>query len=110
MDAATIASPVIRPRTIFLLFATIALSGCATTARDPLAARKKAYERLASFLEPGMTRRQVYALLPPQRPPTTWGPGSVFALPISPFLNQVEFHPLDPAFRLRLSYTLANPE
>jgi hypothetical protein len=115
------------PRTIFVLIAGFALGSCATKDRhskDPLsvqreiskqlAARQKGYERLASFLEPGMTRRQVYALLPPYRPPTTFHYDAraqayalVFAFP-APRGSQAESHPLDPDFEMEIDYILAS--
>lgn len=100
-----------RPQTALVTIVACVLSGCATTApRDPLVARQRSYERLASFLEPGMTRRQLYALLPPQRPARTGSvdvPGSsIFGL-MGPSGFQSEYYPLDPDFVLHASFILA---
>lgn len=93
-------------RTIWTIVIATAclLSGCASP-RDPLAARKRAYKRLLSFIEPGMTRRQLYALLPPRRTSIVVQPG-MFTLPPSP---PSERHELDPYFSLIVRYQLANP-
>lgn len=93
--------------TIFLLAALSILTGCANIPRDPLHQRQRAYERLASFLEPGMTRRQLYALLPPQGTPTftrstclpSWG---ISALPGPACWT--ERQRLDADFELDVSY------
>ena len=97
-----------------LLTALCVLPSCASSPRNPLAARQRAYARLASFLKPGMTRRQLYALLPPQRTPTYTVSASPLAPGISffpsPFDYRVETHPLDPDFYLSVSYLLAHPD
>lgn len=107
----------IDPRIILATFAVVALCSCATTPRDPndpfnlvgmyqqeCANRQKAYGGLLSFLERGMTRRQLYALLPPRRTPTivVGAVDLVFVLPRADFQN--EFHPLDADFALHVTY------
>jgi hypothetical protein len=101
-----------RPHTVLLIAAICGLAGCATTPTDPLVARQNAYERLASFIEPGMTRRQLYALLPPQRPAMTVAvpdPGfsSIPAL-LRPQAFQTETYPLDQNLDVQVEYLLAN--
>jgi hypothetical protein len=106
---------------IFFALGAVALGSCAGTNRDrndpfgfernslePLSARQKAYERLASYLERGMTRRQLYALLPPRRPPIMYPkePDSPFAFPVLRLPN-FELHPLDGDFALYVAYDLA---
>lgn len=98
-----------------LIASAYILAGCAATQpKDPLAARQKAYERLTSFLEPGMTRRQVYALLPPARIPTYRGlPDSELQSILGlrgPFGMTSETHPLDSDFELQVSYLFARSE
>ena len=110
-------------RTIFTLTLAIALAGCSTPFRsgggDEMIAdfnravevnrerRRKGYERLTQLIEPGMTRRQLYALLPPKKVLATAG-HDVFDLPPAP-PSQQELHYLDSEFRLRVFYTLADP-
>jgi hypothetical protein len=99
----------LRPQFALAVIAICVLTGCATRPRDPLTIRQQAYERLASFLEPGMTRRQLYALLPPQRPARTNVPGPgifMFGLP-GPAGYQSEHYPLDPDFQLNVELVLA---
>lgn len=89
------------------------LSGCANP-RDPLASRERAYERLLSFIEPGMTRRQLYALLPPRRTPVAhWsGPitmSGVYGGGLGLDLTYSERHELDRQFFLLVQYRLADP-
>ena len=97
-----------------LLAALCVLPSCASSQRNPLAARQRAYQRLISLLEPGMTRRQLYALLPPQRAPsytvsTSPFPAGSHFLP-GPNGYYSEIHPLDPEFHLTVSYLLAHPD
>jgi hypothetical protein len=84
------------------------LSGCATNARNPLAARRQAYKRLLSFIEPGMTRRQLYALLPPCRTPEAKPPAFWGTVGITQYTSHAEKHPLDRNFFLHVQYRLAN--
>jgi hypothetical protein len=106
---------------LVLLFAASLITGCATHTSDPndpfgleqkqeklLASRQRAYERLASFLEPGMTRRQLYALLPPNQKPSSCNENnSPWVLPRPAFDTRTEDHPLDEVFRLRVHYALS---
>jgi len=94
----------------FLILAAILsmTAGCVARPADPLVARRHGYERLLSFIEPGMSRRQLYALLPPRRTPT--------ALPHMVYNNfyagnyayHGEAHPLDRDFSLYVQYRHAN--
>ena len=91
------------------MVALVAFSGCASKSSDPLAARRKAYQRLASFLEPGMTRRQLYALLPPAKRPMAQSCISTSgAFPPACMMDR-EWYPLDQNLTLQVSYRLANP-
>jgi hypothetical protein len=101
------ASPVKR---FVLLAASVMVftSGCATQSPHPISARRRAYERLLSFIEPGMTRRQIYALLPPRRTPSALPP-SVFAVAGIPiYAHHSELHSLDADFSLFVQYRVAN--
>ncbi len=92
-------------RRILVFAAAVALlAGCASPQLSPQAKRRKAYEGLLTFIEPGMTRRQLYALLPPRRPPTMV-PSIFFiigSIDRSPHLQ--EEHSLDPEFSLLVEY------
>ena len=89
------------------LVALSVLPACATRARTPLAARHRAYERLLSFVEPGMTRRQLYALLPPSCTPSAQHPSLSSFIGIAQYSPHTEQHPLDRDFSLRVQYRLA---
>jgi hypothetical protein len=94
---------------ICLALGILLLPGCAFREKDPVAARRHAYQRIIRDLEPGMTRRQLYALCPPRRTPTAhpptlfgFGGGALHSL-------HTEDHPLDHDFSLFVIYRLANP-
>ena len=87
------------------------LNGCASQP-DPVLARKKAYERLLSFIEPGMTRRQLYALLPPRRTPVAYPSRTLTVSSMQSadvFLHYTEEYELDREFSLFVQYRLADP-
>ena len=88
--------------------ALIVLSGCVTSARDPLAARRHEYKRLLSFIEPSMTRRQLYALLPPCRTPGAKPPSLFSIISFVQYSPHTEQHLLDRDFSLYVQYRLAN--
>ena len=95
-----------KTRILFLLLAVaLVVGGCATRPVDPLVARRQAYERILKNIQPGMTRRQLYALLPPQRTPEVeTQPG--FPSPGTQFHR--EWYPLDRDFCVMADYHLAN--
>ena len=94
-----------------MIVAAGSLNGCAS-APDPVSARKNAYERLLSLIEPGMHRRQLYALLPPRRTPIAY-PNRAFSgnstLSVPVVISSMEVHELDREFSLFVQYRFANP-
>jgi hypothetical protein len=93
----------------FLFAAFFAVSGCLTSSHSPLAARRHAYERLLGFIEPGMTRKQLYALLPPRLTPSATSPTMLGIGGVYIYALHTEKHPLDRDFSLYVEYRLANP-
>ena len=83
------------------------LSGCTASKRDPLSARRRSYEKLLTFIEPGMTRRQLYALVPPRKTPTATPPSLSTVIGVAMFSPHTEQHELDHDFSLRVQYRLA---
>lgn len=57
----------------------LVLSGCASSRSDPRGVRRNGYCRISSHLTSGMTRRQLYALLPPAETPRA-EPAALFSL------------------------------
>ena len=92
---------------LFALVVMLSLASCAMPP-DPLAAQRKVYEERLKKIEPGMTRRQLYALLPPCRTPTADPPvlRQIVSLPMFTLLT--EEHPLDENFTLHVEYRLAH--
>jgi len=104
------------------LAAAILLPGCAgrpeqgalpgvayeRSSKESVAARHRAYKRLLSFIAPGMTRRQLYALLPPARPPEIdaelYSSAGVYTLV---FVG--ETYPLDEDFSLSVLFIPVDP-
>lgn len=96
-----------------LLALLLMMGGCASpllkTPReeDTRPARRRAYERLLQCIEPGMTRRQLYALLPPRRIPQVSRPmiaiGGIYT-----FSFPREEYPLDRDFSLVVEFRLAS--
>jgi len=96
------------PRAFAFLIALatmLSLASCATHSPDPLAAQRKVYEEQLLKIEPGMTRRQLYAVLPPSSAPevTPAGfSGAIISIPLYDF--HAERHPLGDDFDLRVEY------
>ena len=99
-------------RTVLLLLAlVIAFTGCASREQRELKTRKAAYERLSASIAPGMTRRQLYALLPPKDVPTASGPNSIIAVCSDPPADIWKFaferYSLDDDFAVSVEFILA---
>ena len=82
-------------------------SSCAST-KDPVKLRQKSYEKLASMIQPGMTRRQLYALLPPMEVPRASPSGESIGPPLNWYFRHKEEHGLDRDFMLDVEYKLAS--
>jgi hypothetical protein len=96
-------------RTFFILLSAASLfAGCAAPPGDNIAPRRIAYQRLLRYIEPGMTRRQLYALLPPARTPLAVPPQFAAVIGTVCYTPQTEQHPLDDKFSLSVEYRPAD--
>jgi len=92
-------------RALFFFIAVLVfVGGCATRPVDPLVARREAYDRLRNNIRSGMTRRQLYALLPPRRTPEILPP----LVDCGKCWFYKEMYSLDRDFSLEVEYHLAN--
>ena len=82
-------------------------SSCVST-KDPVALRQKSYEKLVALIQPGMTRRQLYALLPPKEVPRASPPSAFGGPPTNWYFHHKEEHLLDRNFMLDVEYNLAS--
>ncbi len=92
--------------TVLMIIALTFTSSCVST-KDPVALRQKSYEKLVALIQPGMTRRQLYALLPPKEVPRA-SPQSLFPVDSRSNQNLHENHRLDWDFQVRVEYKLAS--
>jgi len=96
------------PRFCLLSLLTLGLGACASSKYRDATLRKKGYDRIVKSIRPGMTRQQLYALLPPARRPTASPP--LTNSPASQGCTQREdTHPLDDVCLLLVRYQLKNP-
>ena len=93
--------------TVLMTAALIFTSSCAST-KAPVKLRQKSYEKLVSMIQPGMTRRQLYALLPPKEVPRASPPSAFGGPPTNWYFHHKEEHLLDRDFMLDVEYNLAS--
>ncbi len=93
--------------TVLMTVALTFTSSCVST-KDPVVQRQKSYEKLAALIQPGMTRRQLYALLPPKEVPRASPPSAFGGSPMNWYFHHIEEHMLDRDFMLDVEYKLAS--
>ncbi|WP_395746011.1 hypothetical protein [Prosthecobacter sp.] len=99
--------------TAAMIWVVTTTSSCVST-KDPVAMRQRSYEKLVAMIQPGMTRRQFYALLPPKEVPRASPPGLFGRLPLNGqppsdlYVHHREEHVLDRSFQLDVEYKLAS--
>lgn len=91
-----------------LLTATLTFTSSCVATKDPVALRRESYEKLVALIQPGMTRRQLYALLPPKEVPRASPPIAFGGSPMNWYFHHKEEHMLDRDFRLDVEYKLAS--
>lgn len=96
-----------RQLTVLMTVVLTFTSSCVST-KDPVVLRQKSYEKLAALIQPGMTRRQLYALLPPKEVPRASPPGESIGPPLNLYFRHREEHMLDRDFQLAVEYKLAS--
>jgi hypothetical protein len=93
---------------IFIIALAALLPSCALTPeRREQVARQKHYEQLLARVKPGMTRRQLYAILPPIGVPIATPPQCSAIIGFAHFTPLMETHLLDADFSLRTQFRVA---
>jgi hypothetical protein len=95
------------PRISVFALAAI-LPGCALTPeRREQVTRQRHYQQLLAKVKPGMTRRQLYSILPPKSVPVATPLHCWAIISLPQFWPLRETHPLDADFSLETQYRVA---